>query len=183
MVGFDHSEALVDLARARGLPGAEFRVADVCAPPPDDERFDLVTCLETLEHVADWRAALEHLAARLAPGGVLVLTLPNELGVPGLVKLAARPLVRRRPYDDFFRAVSPLRYAVRVARCGDIECFREPGRPGYGPHLGFDWRAVVAHLEREYVSSGRLEPVERRYTRLRMNVIAVYRAASNGRQP
>ena len=181
IVGFDHSEGLLALARGRGLPGVEFRRVNVCSEPPDPERFELVTCLETLEHVADWRAALRHLVARVAPGGLLVLTMPNELGAPGLVKLAARPLVRRRPYAGFFRRVSPWRYAVRVATGGEIESFRAPGSAGYGPHLGFDWRRVVAHVDAAYVKPGRLVGVERRFTPLRMNVVAVYRATRSGR--
>ena len=40
--------------------------------------FDLVTCMEVLEHVADKPAFVAQLAAHLAPGGVLVLSTPNR---------------------------------------------------------------------------------------------------------
>ena len=40
--------------------------------------FDLVTCLEVIEHVADKPAFLGALAARLAPGGLMVLSTPNR---------------------------------------------------------------------------------------------------------
>ena len=40
--------------------------------------FDLVTCLEVIEHVADKPAFLAALAARLAPGGLMVLSTPNR---------------------------------------------------------------------------------------------------------
>ena len=40
--------------------------------------FDLVTCMEVLEHVADKPAFMAQLAAHLAPGGLLVLSTPNR---------------------------------------------------------------------------------------------------------
>ncbi|MFN4113338.1 MAG: bifunctional 2-polyprenyl-6-hydroxyphenol methylase/3-demethylubiquinol 3-O-methyltransferase UbiG [Sphingomonadaceae bacterium] len=44
----------------------------------DIGQFDLVTALEVIEHVADKRAFIAALAARLAPGGLLVLSTPNR---------------------------------------------------------------------------------------------------------
>ena len=41
-------------------------------------RFDLVTCLEVLEHVADKPAFVAELARHLAPGGLMVLSTPNR---------------------------------------------------------------------------------------------------------
>ena len=41
-------------------------------------RFDPVTCMEVLEHVADKPAFMAQLAAHLAPGGLLVLSTPNR---------------------------------------------------------------------------------------------------------
>jgi 2-polyprenyl-6-hydroxyphenyl methylase/3-demethylubiquinone-9 3-methyltransferase len=40
--------------------------------------FDLVTCLEVLEHVADKPAFLSALAKHLAPDGLMVLSTPNR---------------------------------------------------------------------------------------------------------
>ena len=40
--------------------------------------FDLVTAMEVLEHVADKRAFMRELAARLAPGGLMILSTPNR---------------------------------------------------------------------------------------------------------
>lgn len=41
-------------------------------------RFDLVTCLEVIEHVADKPAFLAQLAERLVPGGLIILSTPNR---------------------------------------------------------------------------------------------------------
>ena len=40
--------------------------------------FDLVTAMEVIEHVADKHAFARELAARLAPGGLMVLSTPNR---------------------------------------------------------------------------------------------------------
>ena len=41
-------------------------------------RFDLVTAMEVIEHVADPQAFVDDLAARLAPDGLLILSTPNK---------------------------------------------------------------------------------------------------------
>jgi len=41
-------------------------------------RFDLVTCLEVIEHVADKQAFIAGLARHLAPGGLMILSTPNR---------------------------------------------------------------------------------------------------------
>ena len=44
----------------------------------DIGRFDLVTAMEVIEHVADKQAFASELAARLASGGLMVLSTPNR---------------------------------------------------------------------------------------------------------
>jgi 2-polyprenyl-6-hydroxyphenyl methylase/3-demethylubiquinone-9 3-methyltransferase len=41
-------------------------------------RFDLVTSMEVVEHVADPAAFVTELATRLAPGGLMILSTPNR---------------------------------------------------------------------------------------------------------
>ena len=40
--------------------------------------FDLVTSMEVIEHVAEPQSFVDSLAARLAPGGLLILSTPNK---------------------------------------------------------------------------------------------------------
>ena len=44
----------------------------------DIGRFDLVTAMEVIEHVADKLAFAAELSARLAPGGLMILSTPNR---------------------------------------------------------------------------------------------------------
>lgn len=64
---------------AAAYPGAAagYRVADAARLPWENGAFDVVLCLEAIEHVADVGAALAQAARVLRPGGTLVLTCPN----------------------------------------------------------------------------------------------------------
>ncbi|MGN6497884.1 MAG: bifunctional 2-polyprenyl-6-hydroxyphenol methylase/3-demethylubiquinol 3-O-methyltransferase UbiG [Tsuneonella sp.] len=51
--------------------------------------FDLVTCLEVLEHVADKPAFVRQLAGRVAPEGLLVLSTPNRTPMSRMLLVGA----------------------------------------------------------------------------------------------
>lgn len=177
IVGLDHAADLVEQARARGIAGARFDMFDLNTVQPAQERFDVVTCLETLEHVGNVENAIANLVDRVQPGGVLLLSVPNETGLPGLVKLTGRALVRRNPYDDFFARGGRARYVMHLLFNRRIDAFRQPARAAWGPHLGFDHRTMQDHLRRACVERGILETRARETTTLGMNVLLVYERA------
>ncbi|MCT2560031.1 bifunctional 2-polyprenyl-6-hydroxyphenol methylase/3-demethylubiquinol 3-O-methyltransferase UbiG [Tsuneonella sp. YG55] len=68
--------------------------------------FNLVTCMEVIEHVADKSAFLAALAAKLAPGGLMVLSTPNRTAQSRLLLVGAAEAVGLVPkgthnWDDF----------------------------------------------------------------------------------
>ena len=76
LVGADVSQVALDRARTR-LPGADLVLIEPDEPLPfGDNEFDLVTCIETLEHVRDVQLALSEIRRVLRPGGRLALTTP-----------------------------------------------------------------------------------------------------------
>ena len=150
--GFDHSEELLEVARLRNLERAIFRYLDLNLPHPAfSAPFDLVTCFETLEHVGDTTNALKTLIAACKDGGTIVLSLPNETGIPGLIKYVGRRVLRRNPYGDFFDKRSELRYIWHLLVGKSIGMFRNPPAASWGPHLGFDWRSVDSHLRQNEI--------------------------------
>ncbi|MEQ1919056.1 MAG: methyltransferase domain-containing protein [Elusimicrobiota bacterium] len=72
-------EKATAIAKAKGLSRFSYRQGDANALPFDDAQFDLVTCQTLLIHVPDPRATLRELARVLKPGGLLVLSEPNNL--------------------------------------------------------------------------------------------------------
>ena len=161
-VGFDARRRHVREARQRHLSRTRFKRLDLNDPAATVGRAgDVVICLETLEHVGDYRAALQVLHNALRPGGHLILSMPNEVGAVGLVKLFGRLLYRRRPYRGFFSGRKQVfRYVAAVGKSLDLESFRHPPRGGWGPHRGFDPRAVAGYVGQRFVAPG-LWAVER----------------------
>jgi SAM-dependent methyltransferase len=81
------------------IPGVETRVIREGEPLPfPSESFDVITCLEVIEHVADEKQTFRELARVLRPGGVLILTTPHKGWLtwvdPGNVKFALPRLHR-----------------------------------------------------------------------------------------
>lgn len=104
--------------------------------------FDLVTCMEVLEHVADKPAFIAALAERLAPGGLLILSTPNRTAASRLLLVGAAEAVGAIPrgthhWGDF---VTPdeLRALLAVAGLAMSEPTGIAWSPGKGLHLSPD---------------------------------------------
>ncbi len=161
--GFDHAPAYIDAARRRDIAGARFEPFDLDLP--DDEPadgFDLVLCLETLEHTGNYRIGLGKLARATRAGGYLLISVPNERGLPGVLKFFGRKVLMRHTYDGFFRGRPQGPYVRALLSGEDLERFREPPRHGWAEHLGFDIRRFEAFLDAELLSEGSFELIERR---------------------
>ncbi|HEX8202845.1 MAG TPA: class I SAM-dependent methyltransferase [Isosphaeraceae bacterium] len=85
VLGLDFSPGSLDLARRRaeaaGIEAVAFREHDLNEPLPEDVGpFDFVVCRRVLGQADDPGRVLENLARVLGPRGLLLVTLPSELG-------------------------------------------------------------------------------------------------------
>ena len=83
---------LLALAAQEGRLVANVHIAqgDGMSLPFKDDEFDQVICTETLEHVDDDEAMLRDLIRVLRPGGVLVVSVPDEYSERLLWRLSPR---------------------------------------------------------------------------------------------
>ena len=107
-------------------------------------RFDLVTCMEVIEHVADPAAFVRDLAARLAPGGLLIMSTPNATGWSKLLTITLAERLGRVPRGthDFDKFIPPERLKSLLAAAG-LQCIDVEGiafSPTRGLHLSEDLR-------------------------------------------
>ena len=72
--GIELDERAAELARSR--EHGEVRVGRLEQLPWPDASFDLITCLDVIEHTADDRVTLRELARVCRPGGRLLVTVP-----------------------------------------------------------------------------------------------------------
>jgi SAM-dependent methyltransferase len=72
--GIELDEEVAEIARARDV--GEVHCGCLEALPWPDGSFDLLTCLDVIEHTADDRIALAELRRACRPGGRLLLTVP-----------------------------------------------------------------------------------------------------------
>ena len=109
-----------------------------------DGRFDLLTCMEVIEHVADPAAFLKAVAARVAVGGLLILSTPNATGWSKLMMITLGEGLGRIPRGthDFDKFIAPERMKQLLADAG-LQCLDAEGiawSPTRGLHLSDDLR-------------------------------------------
>ncbi len=99
-------------------------------------QFDLVTSLEVIEHVADKQAFLTDLAAKLAPGGLMILSTPNRTAASRMLLVEGAEAMGMIPkgthhWDDF---IMPEELSGLLANVGLK--MSEPTGIAFGPAKG-----------------------------------------------
>ena len=102
-------------------------------------QFDLVASMEVIEHVADPQAFIDDLAARLAPGGLMILSTPNKTAWSKLLTITLAEGLGQIPKGthDFDKFIDPDTMRGLLAQAG-LECIDFEGiaiSPTRGLHL------------------------------------------------
>ena len=135
----DAAPELIEVARdhaaGQGL-AIDYRAVGVEAV---EGKFDLVTSMEVIEHVADPQAFIDDLAARLAPGGLMILSTPNRTAWSKLLTITLAEGFGQIPKGthDFEKFIDPDTMRGLLAHAG-MECIDFEGiaiSPTRGLHL------------------------------------------------
>ena len=98
---------------------------DFSAQNPD-KRFDIVVCLDVIEHINDPQIFLSLAASHLADGGVMVVSTPNYSGVIAKL-LGARDPYMTPPEHITFLTAAGMRYLA--SGCGlNVQQYKTFGR-------------------------------------------------------
>ena len=143
--------------RLRSLGNVRFESIASLQAPQHTRAYDAVVCMEVLEHVVSLDPVIACLARVLADRGTLLVSVPVEIGLPLVLKQAARRIAGWRGIGDY-RSTSAYtlpEYAAGVF-AGNADYMQRPvyGRDGAMPfhdHKGFNWRALRGRLESRFV--------------------------------
>jgi 2-polyprenyl-6-hydroxyphenyl methylase/3-demethylubiquinone-9 3-methyltransferase len=144
LTAIDASPELIEVAREHARAMAieiDYRAAAV---EEIEGQFDLITCMEVIEHVADPAAFMTALAKRLAPDGLLFLSTPNQTSWSRLMMIVIGEGFGQIPKGthDFEKFITPERMKLLLTDAG-LKCLDSEGiawSPSRGLHLSDDMR-------------------------------------------
>ena len=98
----------------------DYRAAGAEVLAAAGERFDLVTSMEVIEHVADLATFITALAALIAPGGLAVLSTPNRTARSRLALITLGEGLRLIPRGthDWAKFITPEELGAALGEAG-----------------------------------------------------------------
>lgn len=144
VTGLDASPDLISVAQAHARAGGleiGYRAGELAKL---QGHFDLITCMEVIEHVADPAEFVKMLSRRLAPEGLLIMSTPNATAMSKLMMITIGEGLGRIPKGthDFEKFIAPERLKVLLGEAG-LKCLDVEGiawSPTRGLHLSDDVR-------------------------------------------
>jgi len=154
-VGAELQDSVVEDCRTRFSAVDRLHFVRVCDLDDGeyDGAFDMVFCMEVLEHVLEPLDSLRRMNRLLAPGGRIVISVPIEIGLPVLAKQAVRRLAGWRGIGHYPGTSGySLPEMVRSVFAGSRQhvtrpVFRSPDGMPFHDHKGFNWRRLRTELQ------------------------------------
>lgn len=141
--GFDNSSNL-EVAEER-YPFINFSFLDL-NETADIGEYDFVTCFETLEHIGNCETALDNLLSSTEDGGTLLVTVPIEIGIRGIIKFLVKTIFYGYRLKELPGRMLYFKYLASLVMNRDMDRVRD-NRAGWGTHFGFDYRRIDSYLK------------------------------------
>lgn len=154
--------------RLKELTNLHFCSATEILQPFHDHAYDIVTCMETLEHCTEVTVSqiLYDLLRLCIPNGKIVISVPVEIGLTFPVKLTVRKLAALRGISDYSYYESySFTNAWKMIFASEKTNIIRPvyGEVGleYHSHYGFNWRSLRRKIsEQMIIEQTRFSPIE-----------------------
>ncbi len=153
-VGFDHNLENLNIAK-NNYSNIEFLRIDLNIFTKHNKKFDLITCFETLEHVGNIENAIKNLLNFAKNGTIILVSVPIEVGLRGLLKFLIKTLVFGYSLDEINKNGIKYfywKYLFCLLTNKDISRYRSSHVSGYGTHFGFNYKVIDKTLRKKRIN-------------------------------
>jgi SAM-dependent methyltransferase len=158
-VGAELYQGKVDECSRRfsGYKSLNFEVISNLGAPAHRCAYDVVVCMEVLEHITDLDSIIRQLETALSPEGHIVISVPVEIGPTILAKQTLRRIAGWRNLGDYkYHGRYKLGEIWRSVFAGDEQHIPRPiysrdDGATHHDHKGFNWRWLKRRLEQTFL--------------------------------
>jgi SAM-dependent methyltransferase len=169
-MGTDADQRQVENCKQRfeKITSLSFKSVQELTDPGYQQFFDVVICTEVLEHCLDAEAnkLLHNLNGLCAQGGIIIISVPVEIGPALIVKQVVRMIAgwRRIGYYEYRERYTPKDFWRMLFADADTSIARVVhsygNAIGFHGHHGFNWRTLETRISRLLtISTVRFSPL------------------------
>lgn len=146
-VDFDKENLLI---ASKNYQNIDFSYLNLNQNLDNNEKYDLVTCLETLEHVGNIKQALKNLLPLKSSDGIIIISVPIEIFFWGTLKFLLKTNLYKYTLDELGK-IKYSEYLRSLLKGENISRYRDPAKSGFGTHFGFDYREIDTFFKSEKI--------------------------------
>jgi 2-polyprenyl-3-methyl-5-hydroxy-6-metoxy-1,4-benzoquinol methylase len=158
IIGAEISDQLIEDCRTRFQPRPDVQFVRIDELQSRFSRipFDLIICMEVLEHATNPEVLLDEMHSLLSPNGLLIVSVPVETGPVLLFKQAVRIVSGWRGIGDYrwTSRYTVAEYLKSLFAGSSAHIVRPVIRPSdshpYHCHKGFNWRWLKAKIAERF---------------------------------
>tara|TARA_Y100000590_G_scaffold461334_1_gene622678 strand:- start:1279 stop:2025 length:747 start_codon:yes stop_codon:yes gene_type:complete len=114
-----------------------------------DKRFDIICCLETLEHFnhEDQRKLLSQMEKLLKPNGIICISVPIEVYLSGFLKMIYRFLIGQKHENSSFKNLIYTLFGINIFTPHTVHSLKTYDMQYKDTHVGFYYFNLIKLIE------------------------------------